>query len=108
MNFPSPHHPVKSVHAMRFCCALEERPEDLLAFSEAAFEAYLGTRAISMIPKCWKRSPMPAGWRRGAAGGCGQRCGQGAAASEHGRGDRARSLWFADDLRRWRVHVFRE
>ena len=42
MNFPSPHHPVKSVNAMRFCCALEDRPEDLLAFSEAAFEAYFG------------------------------------------------------------------
>lgn len=42
MNFPSPHHPVKSVHAMRFCCALEDRPGDLLTFSEAAFEAYFG------------------------------------------------------------------
>ncbi len=42
MNFPSSHHPVKSVHAMRFCCALEEQPEDLLQFSEAAFEAYFG------------------------------------------------------------------
>jgi len=40
MNFPSPHHPVKSVHAMRFCCALEHDPEALLRFSEAAFEAY--------------------------------------------------------------------
>lgn len=42
MNFPSEFHPVKSVHAMRFCCALEDRPEDLLRFSEAAFEAYFG------------------------------------------------------------------
>jgi 2-hydroxychromene-2-carboxylate isomerase len=42
MNFPSEFHPVKSVHAMRFCCALEERPEDLASFSEAAFEAYFG------------------------------------------------------------------
>ena len=42
MNFPSEFHPVKSVHAMRFCCALEDRPEDLLHFSEAAFEAYFG------------------------------------------------------------------
>ena len=42
MNFPSAFHPVKSVHAMRFCCALEDRPEDLLRFSEAAFEAYFG------------------------------------------------------------------
>lgn len=42
MNFPSEFHPVKSVHAMRFCCALEDRPEELLRFSEAAFEAYFG------------------------------------------------------------------
>jgi len=42
MNFPSPHHPVKSVHAMRFCCVLEEHQESLLRFSEAAFEAYFG------------------------------------------------------------------
>lgn len=40
MNFPSAHHPVKSVHAMRCCCALEARPEDLLRFTEAAFDAY--------------------------------------------------------------------
>lgn len=42
MNFPSPHHPVKSVHAMRFCCALEHDQEKLLRFSAAAFEAYFG------------------------------------------------------------------
>ena len=42
MNFPSPHHPVKSVHAMRLCCALEEDQESLQRFSEAAFEAYFG------------------------------------------------------------------
>ena len=40
MNFPSPHHPVKSVWAMRFCCALEDRQADLHVFAEAAFEAY--------------------------------------------------------------------
>ena len=40
MNFPSPHHPVKSVWAMRFCCALEDRQADLHMFAEAAFEAY--------------------------------------------------------------------
>jgi 2-hydroxychromene-2-carboxylate isomerase len=40
MNFPSPHHPVKSVNAMRFCCALEERQDRLTEFAEAAFEAY--------------------------------------------------------------------
>jgi hypothetical protein len=42
MNFPSPHHPVKSVHAMRFCCALEQDQAALVRFSEAAFEAYFG------------------------------------------------------------------
>ncbi len=40
MNFPSPHHPVKSVHAMRFCCALQEDQGALLRFAERAFEAY--------------------------------------------------------------------
>ena len=42
MNFPSPHHPVKSVHAMRFCCALEDDQAALFAFAGAAFEAYFG------------------------------------------------------------------
>lgn len=42
MNFPSPHHPVKSVHAMRYCCALEEHQDALKRFAEAAFEAYFG------------------------------------------------------------------
>ena len=42
MNFPSPHHPVKSVHAMRFCCALEHDQDALVRFAEAAFEAYFG------------------------------------------------------------------
>ena len=40
MNFPSPHHPVKSVHAMRICCALEDRQDDLVRFARAAFPAY--------------------------------------------------------------------
>lgn len=40
MNFPSQHHPVKSVNAMRFCCALEDDQDALLRFSEAAFHAY--------------------------------------------------------------------
>lgn len=42
MNFPSPHHPVKSVHAMRFCCALESDQDKLARFAHAAFEAYFG------------------------------------------------------------------
>lgn len=40
MNFPSEHHPVRSVHAMRFCCVLEERQDDLFRFASAAFDAY--------------------------------------------------------------------
>lgn len=40
MNFPSRFHPLKSVQAMRFCCALEEDQAALFRFSEAAFEAY--------------------------------------------------------------------
>jgi 2-hydroxychromene-2-carboxylate isomerase len=40
MNFPSVHHPAKSVHAMRFCCALADDQARLVAFTEAAFEAY--------------------------------------------------------------------
>lgn len=40
MNFPSEFHPVKSVYAMRACCALENEQEKLLTFTEAAFNAY--------------------------------------------------------------------
>lgn len=40
MNFPSVHHPVKSVNAMRLACALEQDQAALMRFSEAAFEAY--------------------------------------------------------------------
>lgn len=40
MNFPSKHHPVKSVHAMRVCCALEEDQAALHSFATAAFNAY--------------------------------------------------------------------
>lgn len=40
MNFPSVHHPVKSVHAMRLCCALEDDQQALHKFATAAFNAY--------------------------------------------------------------------
>ena len=40
MNFPSRHHPLKSVQAMRFCCALEADQEMLFRFANQAFEAY--------------------------------------------------------------------
>jgi 2-hydroxychromene-2-carboxylate isomerase len=39
MNFPSPHHPIRSVAAMRMACALEDRQDDLLRFAKAAFDA---------------------------------------------------------------------
>ncbi|MEH6660706.1 MAG: 2-hydroxychromene-2-carboxylate isomerase [Parasphingorhabdus sp.] len=42
MNFPSEHHPVKSVHAMRICCALEDDQAALHRFATAAFNAYYG------------------------------------------------------------------
>ena len=42
MNFPSRHHPLKSVQAMRFCCALEDDQPTLFQFAGAAFEAYFG------------------------------------------------------------------
>jgi 2-hydroxychromene-2-carboxylate isomerase len=40
MNFPSAHHPLKSVSAMRFCCVIEDDQQALYRFSETAFEAY--------------------------------------------------------------------
>jgi 2-hydroxychromene-2-carboxylate isomerase len=40
MNFPSAHHPVRSVHAMRFCCVIEDDQAILARFAEAAFHAY--------------------------------------------------------------------
>lgn len=40
MKFPSPHHPLKSVLAMRACCVLENRQDELLRFAAQAFTAY--------------------------------------------------------------------
>ncbi len=40
MSFPGPHFPLRSVHAMRFCCLLEDDPPALERFAEAGFEAY--------------------------------------------------------------------
>ncbi|MFQ3323229.1 MAG: 2-hydroxychromene-2-carboxylate isomerase [Pseudomonadales bacterium] len=45
MNFPSAHHPLRSVHAMRFCCALEDNQAALLRFTKAAFDAYYTDQA---------------------------------------------------------------
>jgi 2-hydroxychromene-2-carboxylate isomerase len=44
LDFPSEHHPVRSVHAMRFCCALEDDQPALERFAEAAFRAYFRDR----------------------------------------------------------------
>ena len=40
MNFPGPHFPLRSVHAKRFCCQLEDEQEKLKAFAAACFDAY--------------------------------------------------------------------
>lgn len=40
MNFPSAYHPLKSVHAMRACCALEEDQAVLENFVATAFATY--------------------------------------------------------------------
>jgi len=45
MNFPGPHHPLKSVLAMRVCCALEDDQAALERFMEAAFAAYFSDAA---------------------------------------------------------------
>ncbi len=42
MNFPSAHHPAKSVNAMRMCCALAGDMPALTTFTRAAFESYFG------------------------------------------------------------------
>jgi len=40
MNFPGPHFPLRSVHAMRFCCLLEDDQKALKKFAKAGFDAY--------------------------------------------------------------------
>ena len=40
LNFPSKHHPLRSVHAMRLCCQLEDDQPALERFASAAFDAY--------------------------------------------------------------------
>lgn len=44
MNFPSIHHPAKSVNAMRFCCALADDMPALTLFTRAAFQSYFGAQ----------------------------------------------------------------
>lgn len=52
MNFPSPFHPLKSVHAMRFCCALEQDQAALFRFSSHAFDAYFRDARNLDDPDC--------------------------------------------------------
>ncbi|GGB73131.1 2-hydroxychromene-2-carboxylate isomerase [Blastomonas aquatica] len=40
LNFPSPHHPLKSIAPMRAACALEDDQAALERFAQAAFHAY--------------------------------------------------------------------
>lgn len=40
MNFPNKYHPLRSVHAMRFCCQLESDQAALVRFMEACFDAF--------------------------------------------------------------------
>lgn len=40
LNFPPPAHPAKSIHAMRFACALEDDQAALHAFTKAAFASF--------------------------------------------------------------------
>ena len=53
MNFPSEHHPLKSINAMRMCCALEDDQPSLERFAAAAFEAYFGDqRNLDDMAEC--------------------------------------------------------
>jgi len=40
MNFPGKHFPLRSVHAMRFCCLLEDNQDQLFKFMRVCFDAY--------------------------------------------------------------------
>ena len=53
MNFPSEHHPLKSIAPMRMCCVLEDDQGTLDRFAEAAFEAYFGDqRNLDDMAEC--------------------------------------------------------
>jgi 2-hydroxychromene-2-carboxylate isomerase len=55
MNFPSEFHPLRSINAMRYCCALEEDQEMLERFAKAAFEAYFNhQRNLDDMIECVK------------------------------------------------------
>jgi len=40
MNFPGQYFPLRSVHAMRFCCLLEAEQAKLVEFMKVGFDAY--------------------------------------------------------------------
>ncbi len=42
IHFPTPHHPMRSVLAMRCCCTLEDQTDSLLRFARAAYESCFG------------------------------------------------------------------
>jgi 2-hydroxychromene-2-carboxylate isomerase len=62
MNFPSAHHPLKSVHAMRYCCALEDDQDALARFAEAAFHAYFADQRNLDDPDVLKAVAAEAGF----------------------------------------------
>ena len=42
IRFPTPHHPMRSVLAMRCCCVLEDQTATLLRFARATYETCFG------------------------------------------------------------------
>jgi 2-hydroxychromene-2-carboxylate isomerase len=107
MNFPSPHHPVKSVHAMRFCCALEDHQDALLRFSEAAFEAYFGDQRSLDDPAVLKAIADQAGFDGEAlAAQSVLEAHQGQAARQYARGDRSRCFRVSHNFCRPGIPVF--
>lgn len=61
MNFPSPYHPAKSIHAMRFACALEQDQDALQRFSRAAFASYFGAQENLDDPEILMQAANAAG-----------------------------------------------
>ena len=62
MNFPSRHHPLKSVHAMRFCCALEDDQTRCSGSRPRRSRPISRKRRTSTIRRCSPMSPTPAAW----------------------------------------------
>ena len=66
MNFPSEHHPVKSVWAMRVCCALEGDQDALFKFCEHAFHGYFADQRNLDDPEVLRAIADEAGLDGGA------------------------------------------